>query len=104
MTLVLLCNATLWLAVGFLLYDWYYRPMPNRVIRKFRTLKRVIKVWSFSDMDDADGIDRWLYARRSEIDETDPMHTARMLLNDFSSVQSVEVMDGSMTYGCTMRR
>lgn len=106
MTLVLICNAALWFAVGFLLYDWYYRPMPDRIIRKFRTLKRVIKVWTFRDpeSDDGERIDRWLYERRGEIDQTDPCHTARMLLNDFSSIQSVEVMDGSMTRGCIMRR
>lgn len=106
MTLVLLCNAPLWLAVGFLLWEWYYRPMPDRVIRKFRTLKRVIKVWAFNAVDSGDGmeIDRWLYKHRSEVDQADPLHTARAILNDFASVQAVEVMDGSMTHGCMMRR
>lgn len=104
--LLLLCNAPLWLAIGFLLWEWYYRPIPDRVVRKFRTLKRVIKVWAFREGDPGDGmeIDRWLYQHRGEVDQAEPMHTAQAILKDFSSVQAVEVMDGSMTYGCMMRR
>lgn len=106
MTFIVLCHAVIWFAIGFLLYDFYYRPMPDRIIRKFRTLRRVIKIWSYREADPADEsrIDRWLYERRGEIDEIDPYDAARMLLNDFTSIHSVEVMDGSMTYGCIMRR
>lgn len=106
MTLLVIFHAAIWFAAGFLMYDFYFRPMPDRIIRKFRTLKRVIKIWSFRDTDPVDEklIDKWLYERRGEIDSIDPHDTARMLINDFASIQSVEVMDGSMTYGCIMRR
>lgn len=106
MMLILLCNAPLWLAIGFLLWEWYYRPMPDRVIRKFRTFKRVIKVWAFHNRypEVTADLDRWLYRHRNEIDQADPLQAARAILNDFASVQAVEVMDGSMTHGCMIRR
>lgn len=106
MTLVIILNSVIWFAAGFILYDFYYRPMPDRVIRKFRTLNRVIKVWSYrnSDAPDEELMDKWIYAKRGEIDQSEPYMTAQRILDDFGAVQAVEVMDGSMVRGCVVRR